>query len=44
VFHEEPPEDYDEFFTRYAEALYFQEYQAHRIAVELSEIFGHAQK
>jgi len=42
VFHEEPPENYDEFFTRYAEAVYFLEHQAHRIAVELSEIFGNA--
>jgi len=43
VFHEEPPEDYDEFFTRYAEAVYFLEHQARRIAVELSEIFNGAE-
>jgi len=44
VFHEEPPEDYDEFFTRYAEALYFQEYQAQRIAYEVGKLFADGQK
>jgi len=40
VFHEEPPEDYDEFFTRYGEALYFLEHQSERIAYELGKLFN----
>jgi len=44
VFHEEPPEDYDEFFTRYAEAMYFLEHQAQRIAYEVGKLFADGQK
>jgi hypothetical protein len=33
VFHEEPPEQYDEFIERYADALYYMEHLGYEIAL-----------
>jgi len=32
AFHEEPPADYEQFLCRYAEAIYFLQYQAEQTA------------